>query len=117
MNSGLPPSMMSVPRPAMLVATVTAPARPACAMIVASRAWFLAFSTSCGTPRRFSILDRTSDFSTLIVPTSTGWPPWWRLGDVLDTRLELGLRGLVDQVRLVGPDHRLLVGIGTTPSL
>ena len=33
-NSGLPPSMMSVPRPAMLVATVTAPARPACATIV-----------------------------------------------------------------------------------
>ena len=28
MNSGLPPSMMSVPRPAMLVAMVTAPLPP-----------------------------------------------------------------------------------------
>ena len=33
-NSTEPPSMMSVPRPAMLVATVTAPLRPACATIV-----------------------------------------------------------------------------------
>ena len=37
MNSGLPPSRMSVPRPAMLVETVTAPLRPACATIDASR--------------------------------------------------------------------------------
>ena len=74
MNSGLPPSMMSVPRPAMLVATVTAPRRPAWATIVASRSWYLAFSTSCGTPRRLSILDRISDFSTLVVPTRTGCP-------------------------------------------
>ena len=37
MNSGFPPSMMSVPRPAMLVATVTAPFTPARAMIAASR--------------------------------------------------------------------------------
>jgi len=31
----------------MLVAMVTAPGRPAWAMIVASRSWFLALSTSC----------------------------------------------------------------------
>ena len=37
MNSGLPPRMMSVPRPAMLVAIVTAPLRPAWATISASR--------------------------------------------------------------------------------
>ena len=37
MNSGLPPSRMSVPRPAMLVETVTAPLRPACATMNASR--------------------------------------------------------------------------------
>src|SRR6266404_8032546 len=36
-NSGLPPSRMSVPRPAMLVATVTAPLRPACATMRESR--------------------------------------------------------------------------------
>ena len=74
MNSGLPPSMMSVPRPAMLVATVTAPSRPAWAMIAASRAWFFAFSTSCGMPRLSRYFARISDFSTLAVPTSTGWP-------------------------------------------
>ena len=72
MNSGLPPSMMSVPRPAMFVATVTAPLRPAWAMMAASRSWYLAFRTSCGTPRRLSIVDSSSDFSTLVVPTSTG---------------------------------------------
>ena len=37
MNSALPPSRMSVPRPAMLVETVTAPLRPACATMSASR--------------------------------------------------------------------------------
>ena len=43
--SGLPPRMMSVPRPAMLVATVTEPTPPACAMMAASRSCCLAFST------------------------------------------------------------------------
>ncbi len=42
-TSGLPPSRMSVPRPAMFVAMVTAPTRPACAMMCASRSWFFAF--------------------------------------------------------------------------
>ena len=46
--------MMSVPRPAMLVATVTAPLRPASATIDASRSCCLALSTSCLTPRFFS---------------------------------------------------------------
>ena len=58
----------------MLVATVTAPLRPAWATIGASRAWCLAFSTSCGTPWRFSSDDNSSDCSTLVVPTRTGWP-------------------------------------------
>ena len=52
--SGLPPSRMSVPRPAMLVATVTAPLRPACAMMRDSRSCCLAFSTWCGIPAAFS---------------------------------------------------------------
>ena len=102
----------------MLVATVTAPVRPACAMISASLAWYLAFSTSCGTPARSSSLLSSSDFSTrggadqhrlaLLVP----------LGDVLDDGVELGLLGLVDHVGLVRA--RIIgrfVGIGTTPSL
>ena len=47
MNSALPPSRMSVPRPAMLVAIVTVPRRPACATISASCSWYFAFRTSC----------------------------------------------------------------------
>ena len=58
----------------MFVAIVTAPGWPAASMISASRSWFLAFSTSCGTPRRPSRVDRCSDTSTEMVPTSTGWP-------------------------------------------
>lgn len=48
MYSGLPPSRMSVPRPAMLVEMVTAPLRPLCATISDSRSTFsgLAFSSS-----------------------------------------------------------------------
>ena len=40
-----------MPRPAMLVAMVTAPLRPACATISASCSWYLAFSTTCLMPR------------------------------------------------------------------
>ena len=71
---GLPPSRMSVPRPAMLVAIVTAPVRPACATIAASFSWYLALRTSCLMPRRLSIVDSISDFSTDTVPTRTGRP-------------------------------------------
>ena len=46
--STLPPSTMSVPRPAMLVAIVIIFGRPACAMISASLACCLALSTWCG---------------------------------------------------------------------
>ena len=78
MNSGLPPNIMSVPRPAIFVATVTAPTAPALAMIAASRSCCLAFNTSWATPLRFNIADSSSDFSTLTVPTNTGWPLRWR---------------------------------------
>ncbi len=56
----------------MLVATVTAPFRPAWATISASLAWNFAFRTLCGMPRRFNSTDKISDFSTEVVPTSTG---------------------------------------------
>ncbi len=69
---------MSVPRPAMLVAIVTAPLRPAWATIAASRSWYLAFSTTCGTPRPLSLLESISLFSIEIVPTSAGWPCSWQ---------------------------------------
>ncbi len=110
MNSGLPPSMMSVPRPAMLVATVTAPLRPAWATIAASRSWYFAFRTSCATPLRLSILDTSSDFSTLVVPDQDRLARGVPLGDVIDAGLELGLHRLVHDVGLVVPDHWLVGG-------
>ena len=63
-----------MPRPAMLVAMVTAPKRPACATISASRSWYFAFSTTCLMPCFLSRTDRCSDFSIEMVPTSTGRP-------------------------------------------
>jgi len=71
--------MMSVPRPAMLVAIVTAPARPAWAMISASRSTFsgLALSRLWGISCSASRAESTSDFSTDVVPTSTGRPCLW----------------------------------------
>ena len=74
MNSAFPPSRMSVPRPAMLVAIVTVALRPAWATISASCAWYLALSTTCLTPRSFSSFDSRSDFSIETVPTSAGRP-------------------------------------------
>ena len=43
-------------------------------MISASLAWYFAFSTACGMPLRRSICERISEFSTMTVPTRTGWP-------------------------------------------
>ena len=65
---------MSVPRPAMLVAIVTAPVAPAWATISDSCSWKRAFNTSCGTCLRFSSALICSLFSMLVVPTRTGWP-------------------------------------------
>ncbi len=72
--SRLPPSLMSVPRPAMLVAMVMAPGAPAWLTIIASCSWKRAFSTACGTFLRLSRSLMISLFSMLVVPTSTGWP-------------------------------------------
>ena len=77
-NSALPPSMMSVPRPAMLVATVTAPNLPAWATISASFSWFLALRTLCLMPCLVSSFERTSDFSMEVVPAKTGCPFSWQ---------------------------------------
>ena len=65
---------MSVPRPAMLVATVMAPSRPASAMMFASCSWYFALSTLCGILRLVNWRDRYSERSTLVVPMRTGWP-------------------------------------------
>ena len=74
LNSGFPPSMMSVPRPAMFVATVTTPLRPASAMIAASRACCLALRTEWGMPTRSVPWRGTPTSPTETVPTRTGWP-------------------------------------------
>jgi len=60
----------------MLVAMVTAPARPAWATISASRSTFsgLALSRLWGIACSASSALNSSDFSTLVVPTSTGRP-------------------------------------------
>ena len=68
---------MSVPRPAMLVETVTDPCWPARAMISASCSWNLALRTECGILARLSMRARVSEASTEAVPTSTGWPLSW----------------------------------------
>ena len=58
----------------MFVAIVTAPSSPACMMISASRSCCFAFRTLCLMPERVSSVERYSETSTEIVPTSTGWP-------------------------------------------
>ena len=74
LKSTLPPSFMSVPRPAMLVAIVTAETFPASATIWASRSCWRALSTLCGIPASSSIPLRCSDLSIDVVPTRVGWP-------------------------------------------
>ncbi|MNC15842.1 hypothetical protein D3C75_636730 [compost metagenome] len=58
----------------MLVAMVTAPGRPAWAMISASLSWYLALSTLCSMPALCSSWERYSELSIEAVPTSTGRP-------------------------------------------
>ena len=67
---------MSVPLPAIFVAIVTAPLRPACAIISASLFKFsgFAFNKLWGIPYSFNNEDKSSDFSTLVVPINTGRP-------------------------------------------
>ena len=66
-----------MPRPAMFVAMVTAPMRPAWATISASRLWCLALSTSCLMPRLSSSAESRSLFSIDTVPTRIGRPVRW----------------------------------------
>ena len=63
---------MSVPRPAMLVAMVMTPGRPAWATISASLACCLALSTACGSFTFLSMSEINSEFSIEVVPTNTG---------------------------------------------
>ncbi|EJX03640.1 membrane protein [gut metagenome] len=67
-------SLISVPRPAMLVAMVTVLFKPAKATISASFWCNLAFNTLCCILRIVSIRLNSSDISTDVVPTNTGRP-------------------------------------------
>ena len=89
MTSGLPPSRMSVPRPAMFVAMVTAPTRPACAMMCASRSWFFALSVSCLMPRLSKRRESFSELSMDTVPMRQGWPLALRAATSSATALNL----------------------------
>ena len=75
--SAFPPRTMSVPRPAMLVLTVIAPLRPACATTKASRSWCFALRTACGIFFFLRSIAIALLFSTLVVPTRTGCPFSW----------------------------------------
>jgi len=68
----VPPSRISTPRPAMLVAIVTVPGRPACAINTASRSCCLAFNTLCSIRAFSSSRLSFSVVSIDTVPTSTG---------------------------------------------
>ena len=65
-------SFISVPRPAIFVAIVTAPGCPARETISASDLCCLALRTLWGIFFLLSILDNSSETSTVTVPTSTG---------------------------------------------
>ncbi|MNR42711.1 hypothetical protein D3C85_1612520 [compost metagenome] len=58
----------------MLVAMVSAPGRPAWAMISASFSWYLALRTLWSIPSFLSRLDMCSEVSMVAVPTRTGRP-------------------------------------------
>ena len=75
----------------MLVEIVTAPKRPACATISASRSCCFAFSTLWRMPRFSSFAESISLVSIAIVPTSTGWPRLWHSSMSSTTALHFSL--------------------------
>ena len=97
---------MSVPRPAMLVAIVITPGRPACATISASRRVLLGVEHLV---RQLGLLQQPGDQLGVL---DRGRADEHRLAalvavaDVLDHRLVLLARGLVDEVELVLADRR-----------
>ena len=108
--SGLPPSRMSTPRPAMFVATVTAPRRPGLRddhrfLLVVLRVQDVVLDPAAVEQRRelLGLLDRDradEDRLALLVT----------LDDILDDRVPLRVLALVDQVLLVVADHLAVRG-------
>ena len=103
--STLPPSTMSVPRPAMLVAMVIIFGRPAWATICASRSCCFAFSTWCGelllaqhSGEKLGVLDRRGAHQNRLAALIA-------VADVLDHRLVLFLGGAVHLVLPVVAHH------------
>ena len=105
---------MSVPRPAIFVAIVTAPTSPAFAIISASLAWFLAFKTSCLIPALSNILDNLSFVSTEIVPTSIGCPVSCicLINSTIFLNLPASVAYIISDISFL--THGLLVGIWIT---
>ncbi len=103
----------------MLVAIVTAPGRPASAMISPSRSAYsgLALRTVCGMPRLDSSAPSSSETSTEIVPTRTGWPLSWRTW--ISSATAFHLPALVLKIWSLRSSRTIgrLVGISTTGSL
>ena len=104
--SGLPPRMMSVPRPAMFVAMVTAPMRPAWATISASRPrsrlgveHLVLDAAPLQHARRASRY-----FSTSVVPIRIGRPVSWTSTISSTTASHFSLLGAVDDVGVVDAD-------------
>ena len=110
MNSTLPPSMMSVPRPAMLVATVTAPLRAGhrhnrrlSGVVLGVEHLVLDALRGQQLAQVLGLLHAGGAHQhglTLLMP----------LDDVLDDGIELRLLGAVDAVGLVSTNHRPVRG-------
>ena len=111
------PNLMSVPRPAILVAMVTVPGFPASATTSASLACSLAFNTLCGTFTRLSIRLNSSEVSTDVVPTSTGRPCSTIFSISSITALNFSRLVLKTRSSRSSLTTGLLVGITTTSNL
>ena len=116
-NSLFPPSIISVPRPAMFVAIVTAPNLPAWAIISASCSWYLAFNTVCLIPASFNFWLNNSDFSTDTVPINIGCPFAWASFTLSTIALNLALSFLYITSFKSFLITGLFVGIATTSKL
>ena len=119
-SAAFPPNRMSVPRPAMFVATVTLPMRPACATSRLSRAAFSAraFSNDASISASARASTKRSLSVTEVVPTSTGRPDC----DARTTyrnrsRHQTGRAGslLFFTMHLIdcGPNFRVMLSMGT----
>ena len=95
-----------MPRPAMFVAIVTVPLRPACATISASCAWYLAFRTTWRMPRRFEQLREPLRFLDRDRADQRRTCHLLLVDDVGDDRFVLLALGAVNGVRFLDASQR-----------